>query len=310
MSQPAVLLLAFGGPNSLQGVPEFVQSVRGDQPVPQAIVDEMTRRYRLIGGGSPLIEITRRLAAKLQGRVDLPVYIGMRHSQPLIAETVKEMARAGVTDALAICMAPHYSALSIGAYRAKLDEARQGIDLGIEFVQAWHMQPDYLRGLAQNIRTTLSHCAPNPCILFSAHSLPAAAREPYESQLRETARWLAHELGLREDRWMLCYQSAPRGATGWLQPQIDHVLPQLAQAGEEELLVAPIGFVADHLEVLYDIDIELQASAAAQHVRVVRTLMLNDGAALVQALGALVQEWTASRGEVRGATRAEMVGVG
>jgi ferrochelatase len=250
----------------------------------------VTRRYRLIGSKSPLLAITRRVAVRLQERLLLPVYVGMRHWHPYIADTVREMIRDGVTRATVICLAPHYSALSIGAYRAKLDAALRDSELQIDFVEAWHTQPQYINGIAQNIRATLAQFESDAKIIFTAHTLPIAARVPYEMQLRETAQLVARNLGWRDNRWMLAYQSQPRAGGEWLGPQIETLVPQLARAGERNLVVAPIGFVADHVEVLYDIDIALQEIARANNVRLARTPMLNDSDAIVQTLAELVKE--------------------
>jgi len=308
MNSSAVLLLAYGGPNSLHDVPAFLCEVRGGQPVSQVVIDETMRRYRLIGGRSPLLDITRCLASKLQNEIGSPVYVGMRHWHPFIGDTVHAMARDGISHAVAICLAPHYSALSIGAYHAKLNEARsachcEDADEAIpvfDFIESWHTQPQYIAGIAQNVCATLAQFGADAKIIFTAHSLPVSARNPYEAQLRETARLIAQHLGLSDDRWMLCYQSAPRGSVAWLSPQVGRIVPQLAHAGEKNLVIAPIGFVADHLEVLYDIDIALQEIARANGVRLVRTPMLNDSDALVRALAELVRERNAQH-VIRGA---------
>ncbi len=290
MASLGVLLLAYGGPNSLDDIPAFLRNVRGGQPVPAPLIAETTRRYQLIGGRSPLLGITQRLAAKLQKRIGTRVYIGMKHWHPFIADTVREMSRDGITHAMAICLAPHYSPLSIGDYRAKLDAALRDSEMQINFVEAWHTQPQYINGIARNIRATLAQFEPEAKIIFTAHSLPLAAREPYETQLRETAQLVAQNLGLRNDRWMLAYQSQPRAAGEWLGPQIETLVPQLARAGEKNLVVAPIGFVADHVEVLYDLDLALQDLGRANDVRLARTPMLNDSDAMVSTLAELVKE--------------------
>ncbi len=329
MESFGVLLLAYGGPNSLDDVPAFLRHVRGGQSVPQPVIDEMTRRYRLIGGRSPLLDITRRLAAKLQNALGVPVYVGMRHWHPFISDTVQMIARDGISRAIAICLTPHFSPLSVGAYRAALgtptptlprlhppltppasqgEQAQTGegellpplsvkLPTGegwgggvFDFVESWHTQPRYIEGIARSVQTALAQLPSDAQILFTAHTLPVSAREPYESQLRETAQLVAAKLSLRDDRWMLCYQSKPRAPGDWLDPQIEQLVPELARAGATNLVIAPIGFVADHLEVLYDLDIALQEIARANDVRVVRTPMFNDDDALVNALSELVRE--------------------
>jgi ferrochelatase len=295
----AVLLMAYGGPNSLADVPAYLNDVRGGQPVSPALLEETTRRYKLIGGRSPLLDISRRLAAKLQNKIGLPVYVGMRHWQPRIADAVAEIKRAGIQRIVAICLAPHYSPLSIGAYRAKLEDALLALraepsnssnaEPALDFIEAWGTQPRYLDGIAANVRALLDQF-PKVMVIFTAHSLPVSAREPYEPQLRETAQLIAQKLGLPADRWMLSFQSVSRTGVPWLEPQIEKLVPQLAADGERNFIIAPIGFLAEHLEVLYDLDIGLQEIANANHVRVVRTPMLNDSDALVDALAELVHE--------------------
>lgn len=294
----AVLLLAYGGPNSLDDIPAYLNDIRAGRPTPQRLLDEITHRYQLIGGRSPLLEITCSVAGKLQAAVGLPVYVGMRHWTPTIGETVAAMAGDGVTDAVVICMAPHYSTMSIGAYRDRLDEALAAVDNGfsVTFVESWHTQPDYLEGIAANVRNTLTRFAPadreHVMTVFTAHSLPEFIVErgdPYPEQLRETATLVAGRLGLASDRWMFSFQSAAQTGTPWLGPQIEALVPELARAGELNLLIAPVGFIADHVEVLYDLDIGVQAVARSAGVRVERTPMLNDSPPLIAALANLVQ---------------------
>jgi ferrochelatase len=297
----AVLLLAYGGPDKLEDVPEYLLDIRGGRATPQELVDEISHRYAEIGGRSPLLEITRRAAAQLEAQLGLPVYVGMRHWHPYIKEVVAQMAADGVEQVTAVCMAPHYSTLSIGAYRKKLDEGLAALPAGqtiaVNFVESWHTQEEYLAGVAANVRETLTRFAPeereNVLVVFSAHSLPEfilQRGEPYDRQLRETAALLAARLGLRDGRWMFTYQSAAKTGVPWLGPQIEDLVAELAAKGERNLLIAPIGFIADHVEVLYDIDIGVQEIARAAGVRVERPPMLNDSPAMVRALAAIVQD--------------------
>ncbi len=295
----AVLLLAYGGPDSLADIPAYLADIRGGRPTPQALVDEITHRYAQIGGRSPLLAITRSLAARLSAAVGLPVYVGMRHWTPWIKDAVAQMAADGVQSAVAICLAPHYSSMSIGAYRRKLDEALAQVErlIAIDFVESWHTEPHYLDGIAANVRATLGRWPEQErndvLVVFTAHSLPASILErgdPYDRQLRETAQMLAGRLALPAERWTFSYQSAAQTGVPWLGPQIEELVPQLAEQGRRDLLIAPIGFIADHVEILYDIDIGVQAIARQQGVRVERTPMLNDTPPLVAALSALVQQ--------------------
>jgi protoporphyrin/coproporphyrin ferrochelatase len=294
----AVLLLAYGGPDSLDDIPAYLLDIRGGRETPQRLIDEITDRYRQIGGRSPLLEITCSAAAKLQNATGLPVYVGMRHWRPFIRETVAQMVANDIRHCTSICMAPHYSTLSIGAYRARLAEAlaSAGSDMAVDFVESWHTQPQYLEGVAANVRETLRRFSVDDrarvIVIFTAHSLPASILDrgdPYPAQLRETATLLADQLGLMPNRWTFSFQSAAQTGTPWLGPQIEALVPELAEAGERNLLIAPVGFIADHVEVLYDLDIGVQRIARSVGVRVERTPMLNDSPALVSALASIVR---------------------
>jgi ferrochelatase len=290
----AVLLLAYGGPDSLDDVPAFLLDIRGGRETPQKLVDEIVERYRLIGGRSPLLEITQSVASKLQSQIGVPVYIGMRHWQPTIDDAVRQMDAGGVSQIVAICMAPHYSELSIGKYRQKLVEAINGRNISLFFIESWHRQPDYIWGLAENVRKTIerwpAHKRDDVQIVFTAHSLPKSILErgdPYDRQLHETAELLAEELALPGHRWTFCYQSAARTPVPWLGPQIEDLIVEMSGAGQRELLIAPVGFISDHVEILYDIDIGVAQIARQHGLRVERTPMLNDSIPLIDALSAL-----------------------
>jgi ferrochelatase len=292
----AVLLLAYGGPDSLDDIPAYLLDIRGGRETPQPLIDEITDRYAQIGGSSPLKAIAQSAAQKLSERINLPVAVGMRHWHPYVKDVVAQMAADGVEHLIAICMAPHYSFMSIGAYKKVLDEAVEAIDadLAVTFVESWGTHVAFIRGLAANVQTALDRFeAPdNALVVFSAHSLPALILErgdPYDDQLRETARLVADRLGLPDDRWTFCYQSAAKTGTPWLGPQIEDYIVELAARGHDQLVAAPVGFIADHVEVLYDLDIELQAVAAELGMRVERPPMLNDSDALVEALAEIVQ---------------------
>ena len=292
----AILLLAYGGPDSLEDIPAYLLDIRGGRETPQHLVDEITHRYAQIGGRSPLRDITERTAARLWKRTGIPTYVGMRHWHPYIKEVVAQMASDGVRHIIAIAMAPHYSFMSIGAYRQALDAAVEAVGegLAVDFVESWGTQPDYLDGLAANVRETLRRfpegARDDVLVIFTAHSLPALILErgdPYDAQLRETARLLAERLGLPDDRWTFSYQSAAQTGTPWLGPQIEDLVADLGERGVENILIAPVGFIADHVEVLYDLDIGVQRIANEHGIRMERTPMLNDGEALVEALADL-----------------------
>jgi len=301
MNEDAILLLAYGGPDSLVDLPAYLANIRGGRPVPPPLLAEIAQRYARIGGRSPLREITERVAARLAAAVGRPVYVGMRHWHPFIHETVGRMAADGVRRAVAICMAPHYSRLSVGAYRAALDRAlvEQGADLAVDFVESWHTAEAYLDGVTANVRQALlrfpAPVQPTVKIVFTAHSLPAAIEDggdPYVAQLYETALAIVRRLSWPPDRWMLAFQSAPRTGEPMLEPQIEDLLPRWAAMGERHVLVVPIGFVVEHAEVLYDLDIALQEAARAQGVHLERAALLNDSPPLV---AALIEIWKGAR---------------
>ncbi len=294
-----VLLMAYGGPESLDDIEPYLLDVRGGRETPPELVEEIRERYRLIGGRSPLREITERAARRLAEAVGLPVFVGMRHWHPYIRDVVSRMIREhGIERIVGICMTPHYSRMSVGAYRRRLEEAiaATGRAIDLRFVPHWHTQPHYLDGLADDIRRTRARFGDvsweDVRVIFTAHSLPAAILErgdPYDAQLRETARLVAERLALPADRWLFCYQSAPQADIPWLGPQVEEVVADLARAGERHLLIAPIGFLADHVEVLYDIDIAVREIAQAHGARVERMPMLNDRPPLIAALADLVR---------------------
>lgn len=297
MADKAVLLLAYGGPDSLNDVPDYLADVlsqTGRTPTPE-MIGESVRRYEMIGGKSPLREIAESAARKLQAQTGIPVYVGMRHWKPYIQDVVVRMAADGIRQMTAICMAPHYSAMSIGEYRKKLDDAVDRLDDPIEvaFIDQWYNQPHYLGGIAANIQAALSRFpAGAPVkVVFTAHSLPAAILErgdPYDAQLKATAQLLAERSGLPGGRWTFAYQSAPTSRIPWLGPDlITELLPALAAEGEKNVLVAPVGFISEHLEILYDLDIAARQEAEGLGIHLERTPMLNDSDALVMALADL-----------------------
>jgi ferrochelatase len=300
----AVLLMAYGGPESLDDIEPYLRNVRGGRKTPPALIEEVRERYRLIGGRSPLREITERVAMRLQQMVGLPVFVGMCHWHPYIRDVVRYMVcDRGIRCIVGICMTPHYSAMSVGVYHRRLEEAiaATGEDVVVHFVPNWHLQPRYLEGVAECMRWAFDRFPTadrdGVRVLFTAHSLPAAILaqgDPYDAQLRQTARALADRLALTPDRWLLCYQSAPRTGVPWLGPQVEDVVIRLANLGKRHLLIAPIGFVAEHVEVLYDIDIKVRQIAEAHGAHIERAPMLNDHPSLVAALADLV--WSALDG--------------
>jgi len=265
-------------------------------------VEELRHRYAAIGGGSPLQSRTESQARSLAGTLNgTPVYVGMRHWHPYIADVMDRIRSDGHEKIVAIPMAPHYSHLSIGAYQNAIEAARR--NAAVRMVQQWFDHPAFLDAVAARVREGLEHFSPESrdrvALVFSAHSLPQrilAQGDPYPDQLRASVDGVMARLGRSEAR--IAYQSAGRTNEPWLGPDAALVLHQLAAAGRRDVLLCPIGFVSDHLEVLYDVDIELKALAGTLDLNLQRTESLNDSPLLIAALAGLVRDAAAAAGWV------------
>lgn len=298
-----VLLMAYGSPDNMDDLEAYLLDIRGGRPTPPELVQEIRERYIEIGGRSPLLDLTKAQACALQQALNdrfasdgmvFNTYVGMRHWEPRIRDAVATMAGDGIRQAVALVMAPHASRLSTGAYFARLDEALADLDVPLRFLQveAWHDHPLLIEALAANTAAGQTlFPSESPYIVFSAHSLPErilAQGDPYKSQLLQTAALVADRLGLPDGRWQFCFQSAGQSTETWLGPAIEEVITDLAQAGETEVLVAPVGFVCDHVEILYDLDIAARKLAVQLGVRLERISSLNDGELFIQSLVDLV----------------------
>jgi protoporphyrin/coproporphyrin ferrochelatase len=309
----AVVLMAYGSPETGEDVRPYLEDIREGRPVSDGAVAELTERYRRIGGRSPLAEITDRQRAALEAALGLPVYVGMKHWRPRIAEAA-ERALAGDADTIVgLVLAPHYSALSIAGYRERLERALAG-RADLVFVDSWHDHAPFLDALADRVRshtrgsrgTVPAREGDSPRgqtmdsppsergethVVFTAHSLPErilAAGDPYRDQLLETSRLVAERAGL--DRWSFAFQSASATGEPWLGPDILDELESLADRGVRDVLVCPVGFVSDHLEILWDVDVEAREKAAALGLALDRIPSLNDDPAFVAALAGLVRQ--------------------
>lgn len=298
MESRGILLLAHGGPSSLEDIPAFLERVRGGRPCSGQLVEEVREKYRLTGGASPLPDITRSTARKLEKASGLPVYVGMLHWHPLLEDVVPQMATDGVSRALVICLVPHFSECSSGRYQRRTASAANGVGLTFDLVDSWHTVPPYLEGLADSIAVAQRGLACTPGVpahvIFSAHSLPKAALppgDPYELQLRETAERVAEGLGLPREGWTVAYQSASGPGQDWLGPSVDEVILELAERGIREAVLCPFGFVADQVEILYDLDVVTNQKARDLGVTVARAPLLNDGSALIDSLALLAERW-------------------
>jgi ferrochelatase len=261
-------------------------------------LDEVREKYRFIGGASPLPDITRSAAGKLQKASGLPVYVGMLHWHPFLEDVIPAMVLDGISRALVICLVPHFSESSVGRYRARTASTAKEQGLALDFVDSWHTLPPYIAGLADSVVLAwkglgLSLGDRTP-VIFSAHSLPIAALppgDPYESQLRETADRVAVRLGLPQSEWTLAYQSARDPEQGWLGPSVGDAVRRLSESGVSQAVVCPCGFVADQVEILYDLDVVATQQAMELGIVLARAPLLNDGPALIDSLAVLVEQW-------------------
>jgi protoporphyrin/coproporphyrin ferrochelatase len=280
----AVILMAYGSPTTADDVPAYLADIREGRPVSDEAVEELTERYRRIGGRSPLDEITEAQRAGLERELGLPVFVGMKHWRPRIAEAVDAALAEGADTIVGLVLAPHYSRLSIAGYRERLEEAQQG-RAELVFVESWHDHEPFLEALAERVRGFDGH------VVFTAHSLPERILrdgDPYRDQLLETSRLVAERAGIAA--WSFAFQSASSTGEPWLGPDILEELDRLAANGVRRVLVCPVGFVSDHLEILWDLDIEARERAAELGLELDRIESLNDDPAFLRALAALVRE--------------------
>jgi protoporphyrin/coproporphyrin ferrochelatase len=276
------VLMAYGSPSRPEDVRAYLEDIRGGRPVRPEAVEKLAERYRRIGGGSPLNEITERQRAALERELGLPVHVGMKHWTPRIADAVEAALAGGTERIVGLVLAPHFSRLSIGGYQRLLDEALAG-RVELVFVESWHDHGPFLDVLAERVRGTDAH------VVFSAHSLPErilAEGDPYRDQLLETAGLVAERAGLAE--WSFAFQSESPTGEPWLGPDIVAHLDELHANGVSKVLIAPIGFVSDHLEILWDIDVEARGKAAELGLELDRIESLNHDPAFIRALATLV----------------------
>jgi ferrochelatase len=293
-----LLVMAYGGPESLDDVEPYLRDVRGYRDTPADLVAEVRQRYAKIGGRSPILERTTAQALALESAlrdgpgVTFEPVVGMRHWHPYIGDALARLAERGVTRAVGLVMSPHYSRLSIGAYYREIEEARSGVT--VQPIESWFRLPGYLDAVADRIRTALARYPEaerdEVRLLFTAHSLPHRILEwndPYPRHLEESVRGVMARVGERPHRF--AYQSAGMTREPWLGPDVESVVDELADAGARHVLVVPIGFVCEHVEVLFDVDLELREHAGRRGVRLDRIEMLNDHPAMITGLAALVR---------------------
>jgi len=292
-----VLLLAHGAPDKLDDIPEFLLKVRNGRPLPPPVVAEITSRYAQIGGGSPLRRHTRRQAEALAQRLNRPVYVGMRNWRPFIADAVREALTDAIEHLVTICLAPQNSRTSVGLYRSYLEAALEQAPKPptIAFVENWHDNSFLIRAYAEKLRDALASAQAaaggEVPVILTAHSVPErtiAGGDPYDQQVQVTASRVAAEAGC--PLWFSAYQSQGMTSEPWIGPKVESIIDRLAGGGHRHVLIAPIGFVCDHVEILYDVDIAFRQYAQGKGLRLWRTESLNDSRLLIEALAAIVEE--------------------
>jgi protoporphyrin/coproporphyrin ferrochelatase len=317
----AVLLMAYGSPNRLEDVEPYFTDIRGGRTPSREAIEELASRYRRVGVPTPLLAVSMELGRELERLLNLDppddeiytVHLGMKHWTPHIATAVEEVVESGADRLMAIVLAPHYSKISTEGYRRKVEaalatERRRSTPNGsaspvsLDFVETWHELDGYLDAVAENVRAVRAEFA-NPeevVAVFTAHSLPArilVEGDPYQDQLLRTSELVARRAGI--EQWRFSYQSQSHTGEPWLGPDLLDTIEELAAHGHRAVLVASVGFIADHLEILYDIDIEAKEKAAALRIELRRTPMLNADPRLARALHALVAHRVTATSTVR-----------
>jgi protoporphyrin/coproporphyrin ferrochelatase len=293
-----LLVMAYGGPNNLEEVEPYLMDVRGYRPTAPEIVHEVRERYREIGGRSPILEQTQAQAAALEAALKVSgpgfkAFVGMRHWHPYIKDTLAEMQAQGIQCLVGLVMAPHYSRMSVDVYFQKIEQAQSPIE--IASIKDWHLLPGYLDAVLNRVHLALERFPANVRsqvpVIFSAHSLPARileSHDPYPDQLRATVDALGARLG--DQPYGFAYQSAAISNEPWLGPDVSALIRSFAEEGSQNIVSCPIGFVCEHVEVLYDIDIVYQRLAKSLGVRLERTEMVSTAPEMIAGLAELVRQ--------------------
>jgi ferrochelatase len=293
-----VLVMAYGGPDRLEDVEPYLLDVRNFRPTSPAVVHEIQERYARIGGRSPILERTEAQARALQHVLDpagerFCTIVGMRHWHPYIGTALKDLEAHGIRRAVGLVMAPHYSRMSIGAYFQKVAAAESPVT--VAGIESWHLLNGYVETLTERVRSALgrfpAEARAEVIVLFTAHSLPERIltwNDPYPAQLEATMAAVMDRLGNQPSRF--AYQSAAMTPDPWLGPDAGSVIAEVAGAGTRNIVIAPIGFTCEHVEVLYDVDIEFQRAARTLGVRLERIEMVNDAAPMMLGLAGLVRQ--------------------
>jgi len=298
MSQPsaktAVLLLAHGSPDAAEEIPEYLRLVTGGRGLPQPVIDEIAHRYSLVGF-SPLTSWTMKQGAQLAESLNRPVYVGMRNWKPFIADTVATMQTEGVQHAIVICLAPQNSRTSVGLYRRAV-QGSGTLPFTIDFVESWHDHPLLVKAFAEKFNPEFAQaCAEAGSrlpVIFTAHSVPERTiteGDPYQAQAHETGELVAMEAGLRPAEWTFAFQSQGMSGGPWIGPTVEETILHLKEQGHSGVFIQPIGFLCDHVEVLYDIDVAFKEFASKNGMQLWRAESLNDSPTLTAALAEIVR---------------------
>ena len=291
-----VLVMAYGTPKGLDDVEAYYTDIRHGRPPSPEQLDELTARYRAIGGVSPLLQITESQAKGIEERLGIKTYVGQKHAAPFIPDAIARLKADGINRAIGLVLAPHYSAMSIGDYEKRAARAAEenGWSGRLEMIRSWHVEPGYIDLLERFVKEALEQIGPEArpttTVVFTAHSLPAAivrTGDPYPEQLQQTAAAVSERLSL--DRWRTGWQSAGCTKDPWLGPDVLEILAEVASSGGRGVVVCPCGFVADHLEVLYDLDIEAKERATELGIEFARTRSPNDDPAFLDTLAGVVE---------------------
>ncbi|MBI4051343.1 MAG: ferrochelatase [Elusimicrobia bacterium] len=304
METVGILLMAYGAAQSLEEIEPYLKDIRGGRPTSPELVEEVKERYRRMGGKSPLLQITQQQAQTLQttlysqlstlNSTGFEVFIGMRHWHPYIQNTIGEIKKQGIKKLVALCLTPFYSKMSVGAYFGKLDEAIKIHRIKLELIpiHSYHDHPLLLDAYAEKLKQTLERLTTPVKIIFSAHSLPQKIlqeKDPYPEQILETARAIIQKIeGEGAIPWSFAYQSQGRTPEPWLGPDVGEVIEQLVREGCRHVVSAPIGFISDHMETLYDNDILYKNLAQSKGISFTRVPSLNASPLFIQCLADLV----------------------
>ena len=304
MTEPkiGVLLMAYGAAHSLDDIEPYLNDIRGGRTPSPELIEEIKSRYRLMGGRSPLFDITKEQAAELEKSLNktgerFKVYIGMRHWHPYIKDTVATMAGDGVHKIIGLCLTPYYSKMSVGAYEKKLQEAiaQTGREYDVTQIKSWNDHPLLIEALAEKVSMALDNFPKEDresvTILFSAHSLPERIlreQDPYPDELNETVELVMKKVGKNPCRFG--FQSKGRTPEPWLGPDAATVIDELAAQGHKDLVMAPIGFISDHMETLFDVDVTYRKQCESKGIRLERAASLNTTPLFIQSMQSVIQE--------------------